>query len=137
MRLSLIALALVLVALAGGCLQQPGPIPPTPTPVDGRYAPGDLLRGDLVAAGFDDTNRTPADVAIVILSSGHPVSGEYVYTLVRPVPGGWAYVYLSDDWIVRMGRDRAVFESYRLERIGHVDLAAIGEPTNATASRQP
>ena len=136
MRLPLIALALVLAVIAAGCLQ-PSPAPtPTPTPAEPRYAPGDLLRGDLAAAGFDDPNGTPADTAIVVIAY-QPVPGEYVYTLVRPVPGGWAYVYPSGDFVTRLARDRATFESYRLERIGHVEVPAIEGPPETGMPRQP
>jgi hypothetical protein len=139
MRPSFIALALVLVALAvlaAGCLQSSPSGMPTPTPSAARYSPGDLLRGDLVGAGFDGPNGTPAGSAIVVLEY-QPSPNQYVYTLVQPASGGWAHVYPSNDWVMRMNRDRATFESYRLERVGHVDLAAIKEPTNATPAWQP
>lgn len=102
-------------------------------PADTRYAPGDLLRGDLAGAGFDDPNSVPAGTAIVIIEY-RLVPGEYVYSLVQPVAGGWAYVYQSGDFVMRLARDRSTFESYRLERIGHVDLPAIEGPPNATAT---
>ena len=134
MRLPLIALALVLAALAAGCLQSSPSAAPTPTPPEARYVPGDLLRGDLVGAGFDDPNGTPADAAIAIIEY-QPASGYYVYTLVQPVTGGWAYIYPSGDFVMRLARDRSTFESYRLERIGHVDVPAIEGPRNGTAPR--
>ena len=128
------AFALVLAILVAGCLQPSPPAVPTPTPADTRYAPGDLLRGDLFGAGFDDPNGTPADAAIAIVEY-QPSSDEYVYTLVLPSSGGWAYVYPSGDFVVRLARDRATFESYRLERIAHVEVTAIEGPPNTTASR--
>jgi len=131
MRLPLIALALVLAVLAAGCLQSSPPVASTPTPTELRYAPGDLFRGDLAGAGFDDPNGTPADGAIVIIEY-QSVPDEYIYSLVRPVPGGWAYVYPSGDFVTRLARDRSTFESYRLERIGHVEVPAIEGPRNAT-----
>jgi hypothetical protein len=134
MRLFIIALALVLAVLVAGCLQPSTPAAPTPTPPEPRYAPGDLLRGDLAGAGFDDPNGTPADAAIVIIAY-QPVPGEYVYTLVRPAPGGWAYVYPSGDFVTRLARDRATFESYRLERIGHVEVPAIEGPPGTSTPR--
>ncbi len=134
MRLTFIVLALVLAALGAGCLQASPPATPTPTPSLARYAPGDLFRGDLVGAGFDDPNATPAGAAIAVVEYQSALD-QYIYTLVQPVSGGWAYVYPSGDFVTRMGRDRATFESYRLERIGHVDLAAIEGPPNATAAR--
>ncbi len=134
MRLPLIVLALVLAALAAGCLQASPSATPTPTPSLARYAPGDLLRGDLMGAGFDGPNATPAGAAIAIMEY-QPAPDQYIYSLVQPALGGWAYVYPSGDFVTRMGRDRATFESYRLERIGHVDLAVIEGPLNATAAR--
>ncbi len=134
MRLAPIAIALVLAALAAGCLGSSPSAAPTPTLAEARYVPGDLLRGDLAGAGFDDPNGTPAGAAIAIIEY-RPMSGEYVYTLVQPVTGGWAYVYPAGDFVMRLARDRSTFESYRLERIGHVDLPAIEGPPNATAPR--
>ena len=86
MRLPLIALALVVAVLAAGCLDEPVPATPTPSPAEARYAPGDLLRGDLAAAGFDDPTSIPAGAAIAIIEY-QPALDEYVYTLVQPVPG--------------------------------------------------
>jgi hypothetical protein len=134
MRLSLTALALVLAALAAGCLQVSPPATPIPTPSLARYAPGDLFRGDLSGAGFDDPDGTPPGAAIAVIDY-QPSQDEYVYSLVQPVSGGWAYVYPSGDFVMRLARDRATFESYRLERAGHVDLAAIEGPPNATLPR--
>jgi len=131
MRLPLIALALLISILAAGCLGSSPSATPTPTPAPSRYAPGDLLQGELVGAGFDDPNGTPGGAAIVVIAY-QPVPGEYAYTLVQPVPNGWAYVYPSGDFVMRLNRDRETFESYRLERIGHVDLPAIHGPS-ATA----
>lgn len=128
------ALALVLAVLVAGCLQPSPPAVPTPAPADARYAPGDLLRGDLVGAGFDEPNGTPDGAAIAIVEY-QPQLDEYVYTLVQPSSGGWAYVYPSGDFVARLARDRATFESYRLERIAHVDVTGIAGPPNATASR--
>lgn len=128
------AFALVLAVLVAGCLQPSPPAVPTPTPADTRYAPGDLLRGDLAGAGFDDPNGTPDGAAIAIVEY-QPQLDEYVYTLVLPASGGWAYVYPSGDFVVRLARDRATFESYRLERIAHVDVTAIEGPPSETASR--
>jgi hypothetical protein len=136
MRPATIALALALAVLVAGCAQQPAPVSPTPTPSEERYAPGDLLRGDLAGAGFDDPNGTPADAAIVVIEY-HQVPDEYVYSLVQPVPAGWAYVYPSGDFVLRLTRDRLTFESYRLERIGRVDPPEIKGPPNASASRPP
>jgi hypothetical protein len=134
MRPPLIALALVLAVLAAGCVQEPGDdVTPTPEPVETRYAPGDLLRGDLAGAGFDDPNGTPADAAIVVLEY-RSVPGEYVYTLVRPVPEGWAYVYPSGDFVATLARDRETFEAYRLEQAGRIDLRDVRSPSG-TASR--
>jgi hypothetical protein len=134
MRLHLIALARVLAVLAAGCLGSPPSAAPAPTPALARYAPGDLLRGDLSGAGFDDPNGTPVGAAIAIIEY-QPASDQYVYTLVQPVHEGWAYVYPSGDFVMRMARDRSTFESYRLDRVGHVDLAAIEGPPNGTATR--
>ncbi|NLX48815.1 MAG: hypothetical protein GXY82_02850 [Methanospirillum sp.] len=107
---------------------------PTPTPADTRFASGDLLHGDLAGAGFDDPNGTPAEAAIVILEY-QPQLDEYIYTLVQPADGGWRYMYPSGDFVMRMARDRSTFESYRLERIAHVDIRAIAGPPDTTASR--
>lgn len=134
MRLPIIALALILAALAAGCLQPSQPAAPTPTFAEPQYTPGDLLRGDLAGAGFDDPNGTPAAAAIVVIAY-QPIPGEYVYTLVRPVPGGWAYVYPPDDWETRLARDRATFEAFRLERVGQIEVAAVQPPGNTTAPR--
>ena len=134
MRLLTMAFALVLAVLVAGCLQPSPPAVPTPTPADTRYAPGDLLRGDLAGAGFDEPNGTPDGAAIAIVEY-QPRWDEYVYSLVVPASDGWAYVYPSGDFVMRLARDRATFESYRLERIAHVDVTAIAGPPNATASR--
>ena len=134
MRYCLIAIVLVLAALTAGCLQ-PSPSPvPTPVPAESRYAPGDLLTGDLAGAGFDEPNGTPDGAAIVVLEY-RPVPGEYVYTLVQPVPEGWAYVYPSGDFISTLARDRSTFESYSLARSGSVDLREIRAPPADAAPR--
>ncbi|MEN6341000.1 MAG: hypothetical protein ABFC89_00405 [Methanospirillum sp.] len=132
MRLTLIVLALLLAVLVAGCIDASPSATPTPTPSLARYSPGDLLRGDLVGAGFDEPNATPAGAAIVVLEY-QPKADQYIYTLVQPPAEGWQYVYPSGDFVTRMGRDRTTFEAYRLERIGHVDLSAIRGPPNATA----
>lgn len=134
MRPATIALALVLAVLVAGCAQSSQPATPTPTPSEERYAPGDLLRGDLAGAGFDDPNGTPAGAAIVVIEY-QQVPDEYVYSLVQPVSEGWAYVYPSGDFVLRLARDRLTFESYRLERIGRVDPPTIEGPANASAPR--
>jgi hypothetical protein len=129
MRIAVVALSLLIVALSGaGCLQSNAPGTPTPTAATSRYAVGDLLTGNLSAAGFDDPNGTPGGAAIVILEY-QPAPGQYVYTLVAPVSGGWAYVYPSNDWTARLARDRTVFEAFRLERTGHIQLAEIRAAT--------
>lgn len=133
----LAVIALVLATLAGGCLGDFTPATtstPIPTPVPGRYAPGDLLQGDLSGAGFDDPRGTPAGAAIVILEY-RPVPGEYVYSLVRPEAGGWAYVYPSGDFVSTIARDRSTFESYRLERTGSVDLREVHAPPGDATPR--
>lgn len=135
MRSLPIALALALAVLVAGCaIPTSGPATPTPEPAPARYAVGDLLRGDLAVAGFDDPNGTPPGAAIVIIDY-RPVPGEYVYTVVQPVPGGWAYIYPSGDFVETLVRDRTTFESYRLEPAGTVDLRDVQSPPNATAPR--
>lgn len=134
MRLPLIALALMVAVLAAGCLQSSPSAAPTSTPAEAQYVPGDLLRGDLAGAGFDDPNGTPAGAAIVIIDY-QPAPDEYVYTLVEPVAGGWAYIYPSGDFVMHLARERVTFESYRLERIGHVDVPAIEGPPETSAPR--
>jgi hypothetical protein len=135
MRPPLIALALLFAILAAGCTGTP-PVPTTPTlkPAPARYAVGDLLRGELARAGFDDPNGTPPGAAIVILDY-RPVPGEYVYTVVQPVPGGWAFAYPSGDFVATLARDRTTFESYGLEPAGTVDLRDVESPPNGTAPR--
>ncbi len=137
MRTVLIVLSLALLLLAAGCTT-PSPPGATPTvaPAEPRYAAGDLLKGDLVVAGFDDPNGTPNGTAIVVLAY-QPVPGQYVYTLVRPEAGGWVYVYPSDDFATRLARDRAVFEAYPLEPIGHVEVARILPAASATTGTAP
>jgi hypothetical protein len=134
MRPATIALALIFAVIVAGCAQPPQPATPTPTPSEERYAPGDLLRGDLAGAGFDDPNGTPAGAAIVVLEY-QQVPDQYVYSLVQPVSGGWAYVYPSGDFVQRLTRDRSILESYRLERIGRVDPPTIEGPANASVPR--
>ena len=135
MRPPLFALALILAVLAAGCAVTPAvPATPTPEPAPARYAVGDMLRGDLVGAGFDDPNGTSPGAAIVILDY-RPVPGEYVYTLVQPVSGGWAYTYPSGDFVQTLARDRTTFESYPLSPAGTVDLRDVRSPPNATAPR--
>ena len=132
MRTGLIALSLVLLLLAAGCTSPASPgATPTAVSAEPRYAAGDLLRGDLAAAGFDDPNGTRAGAAIVVLSY-EPVPGQYIYTLVRPVAGGWEYVYPAGEWTTRLARDRTAFEAYPLELAGYVEVARVlPAPTTA------
>lgn len=60
--------------------------------------------------------------------------GQYVYTLVQPVDGGWAYIYPADDWATRLARERAVFEGYRLDVAGYVQVGQLHPATTAKAS---
>ena len=137
MRLPLIALALVVAVLAAGCLQSSPSADADFHAGRGAVRPRATCSGaTLPAAGFDDPNGTPAGAAIVIIEY-QPVPGEYVYTLVQPVAGGWAYVYPSGDFVTRLTRDRATFESYRLERIGRVDVPAIEGPPDMSPLRSP
>ena len=125
MRTPLLLLFLMLMLLAPGCStpSSPGEIPLTLT-AEPRYGAGDLLKGDLVRAGFDDPNKTHAGAAIVVLEY-RPQPGQYVYTLVRPTDQGWAYVSPADDWTMHLTRERMVFEGFRLDKSGYVEVGKI------------
>jgi|GEM_PF-722859 len=136
MRTLALLVSLAFLLLASGCTTSPSPGMITPLPSAGpRYEAGDLLGGDLVEAGFDDPNGTPAGAAIVVLEY-QALPGQYVYTLVRPVEGNWMYVYPAGDWTKRLSRERTVFEGYRLEIVGYVQVGRI-QPARTTKTVGP
>ncbi len=137
MRTPILLLFLTLMLLAPGCStpSSPGEIPLTPT-TEPRYGAGELLKGDLVVAGFGGPNNTHAGAAIVVLEY-RSQPGEYVYTLVRPTDRGWAYISPADDWTMHLTRERMVFEGYRLDKSGYVDVGKIQPAATPTTGGSP
>ncbi len=110
-------LCAALALLAAGCLAPAATGPGAHTAPLPVYARGDVLAGNMTAAGYDTPDPDIAGVRALVLGF-EPGSDMYVYTFVRTLPNGsYGYVF-SESWEAKLARPRPVFEAYGLGKVG-------------------
>jgi len=106
-----------LALIAPGCLAPSVTGPGAHTAPSPVYARGDVLAGNMTAAGYDTFDPDIAGVRALVLGF-EPGSDMYVYTFVRTLPNGsYGYVF-SESWEAKLARPRPVFEAYGLGKVG-------------------
>lgn len=107
----------VLALLAAGCLAPAATGPGAPTQPVPLYARGDVLAGNMTAAGYDTPDPDVAGVRVLVLGF-QPGSDTYVYTFVKTLPNGSFWYVFSESWEAKLARPRPVFEAYGLGKVG-------------------
>jgi hypothetical protein len=83
------------------------------------YSRGDILSGNMTAAGYDTPEPDITGVRALVLAF-QPDMDQYVYTFVRALPNGsYEYVF-SESWEAKLARPRPVFEGLGLEKVGNM-----------------